>query len=109
MPAAGDEHRTLTEPDLIVVPRLDLRIRNSGGTYLLGWRDLFIEMADVAAFVWRQVDGTRTISEIASLVAAEYEIDVREAAQDVGAVLTGLAQVQFIRLVPRGQPVSRWY
>jgi hypothetical protein len=41
------------------------------------------ELSDTAALVWRAIDGRRTVREVGALLAAEYDVDVEEAVQDV--------------------------
>lgn len=43
------------------------------------------------AFIWQQVDGSRSIREIAELVSQEYEIDIAQAEEDVLSFIIELA------------------
>jgi hypothetical protein len=38
---------------------------------------------ETGAFIWEQIDGKRTVSEIITAVTAEYEIDNETASKDV--------------------------
>lgn len=89
---AGDPATT------IPLPRLDLRMRNTGEAILLGWREVFIELTDSAVDLWRLVDGHRSVAEIGALIAEEYGIEVAEAVADVGETLSVLAEARFVRL-----------
>lgn len=104
-----DEHGTLSPDKTVPVPRLGLRVRNVRGTILLAWQETFLELADVAGFLWRQLDGVRTVDELVSLVAAEYEADPAEVAEDVQAVLADLVQAGFIALRSTDEPIRNWY
>ena len=46
----------------------------------------------VAAFVWRSMDGHRTVSDLASLVCAEYEVSYSKAASDIEDLIAPLVE-----------------
>jgi hypothetical protein len=70
-------------PDRVPAWSLAARIRNVRGTILVAGREQVFELDDSAAFVWRQIDGTRTIGEIGQALAAEYDVDPEGATRDV--------------------------
>ncbi|HZM75058.1 MAG TPA: PqqD family protein [Candidatus Limnocylindrales bacterium] len=84
-------------------------MRNVRGTMLLAWQETFLELADVAGFLWRQLDGVRTVDELVALIAAEYDVEPGEVAEDVHAVLADLVQAGFIALRSRDEPIRHWY
>ena len=55
-----------------------------------------VELTDRAAVIWRLIDGRRTVEDIARQLAAEYGIDVDEAAADVREVLRRLARYRLL-------------
>lgn len=72
------------------VPRLDVRVRNYRGTLYLARADEVVELTEVAAFVWRLVDGDRTVADLAAAVAAEYSIDRDTAQADCDELVASL-------------------
>lgn len=77
MPAGPD-----VSPRCVLVHAPSTRVRNRRGAFLVGTLDLALELSDTARFVWRQVDGARTVGDIGRLVAAEYGIAVDDATRD---------------------------
>lgn len=51
------------------------------------------------AFIWQQVDGSRSIREIAELVSQEYEIDIAQAEEDVLSFIIELADKGVLGLI----------
>ena len=47
---------------------------------------------DIGSFVWQLMDGRRTISDLACLVCAEYEVSRQEAEDDIQLFLAPLIQ-----------------
>ncbi|MBT2363968.1 PqqD family protein [Streptomyces sp. ISL-10] len=58
---------------------------------MLGFRDEALLLSDSAEFIYRSVDGHRTVADIADEVAAEYGIDRAETLGDVTEFLVDLA------------------
>jgi pyrroloquinoline quinone biosynthesis protein D len=73
------------------VPRLDVRMRNYRGTLLLARAEQSLELTDVAAFVWRLLDGQRSLEDVAKAVATEYAIDYDTAYTDCSELVEALA------------------
>jgi hypothetical protein len=46
---------------------------------------------DVGARIWELVDGQRSVSDIATVIESEYEVDVAQASADVVTFLDELA------------------
>lgn len=71
----------------VPVRQLDSRIRRVRGTTLLAGPQQALELNAVADYIWRQIDGIRTIAEIAEEVVREYDIDLETAIQDVSDIV----------------------
>ncbi|KJY28241.1 PqqD family protein [Streptomyces sp. A1547] len=71
---------------------LNVKIRNHRGTTVVGGYEHFFELTASAAHIWRQIDGRRTVRDIAALIAEEYEIDQESVVQDIVELFTELAQ-----------------
>lgn len=86
-------------PDAGSVPRraLQARVRNIGGTTYLATGIQALELTETAAFVWRALDGTRTVGDIAALLAGEYDVEQDEALGDVIALLHDLAAADVVQ------------
>ena len=74
----------------VPVRRLDARVRKVGDTLVVGRAEDVFELDEVAAFVWRQIDGERTVADLGAVLAVEYDIDAAEAAGDVADMLEPL-------------------
>ncbi|MFI5911832.1 PqqD family protein [Dactylosporangium sp. NPDC051541] len=84
------------DPDAVPVPRLEVRTRTVRGVMHVALGDVALELSDSARFIWKKVDGRRTVGDIGRLLAAEYGIDAGEAVADTGEVLLGLAEQSFV-------------
>jgi hypothetical protein len=82
-PAAGVIGRVVDDEAVIVLP-------GEGKVKVLN---------EVGAFIWSQIDGIRTISEIVNLVCDEYDVDQPQAQTDTITFLTDLQQRGVIVLV----------
>ncbi|MFD5483314.1 PqqD family protein [Streptomyces hawaiiensis] len=77
---------------------LEVRIRSSEGAILLARYDQAYELPDVAAFIWRRVNGTDRVESIARAVAENYGIDGDTAFTDTAEMLEWLLEDGLIRL-----------
>jgi len=77
---------------MIPVPRMDVRTRNFRGTMYLARAEQSLELTEVAALVWRLLDGHRSVADLAKAVATEYAIDYETAYADCGELVEALAQ-----------------
>jgi Coenzyme PQQ synthesis protein D (PqqD) len=86
--------------DLDAVPRwpMNTRIRNRRGTTIVGGYEHTVELSESAAFVWRQMDGVRSLREIGRLLAREYDIDEETAIEDVAELAAQLAAYDLLEL-----------
>ncbi|GGO82151.1 PqqD family protein [Wenjunlia tyrosinilytica] len=77
---------------------LNVKIRNHRGKTVVGGYEHFFELTDSAAYIWRQIDGTRTVSDIAALIAKEYDIDQESATQDIVDLFAELAAHEVVKI-----------
>ena len=90
----------------MVEKRILFPVRGSG----LDWRLVDGEMVivrlsdgqirvlnEIGSFIWQLMDGRRTISDLASLVCAEYEVSQQEAEGDIQLFLAPLIQDGIVR------------
>jgi hypothetical protein len=92
------EHPVIT---LGTVPRrrLDTRVRNVGGTLIVGRLQHALELSDTARFVWQQIDGVRTIRTIAVMLTEAYdEPDHNAVAEDVIELTNLLVQARVVEV-----------
>jgi len=87
-------------PDTVVVPRLDVRVRRVGGDFLVGIAEEAYSLSESGAFIWRQINGRRTVREIAERLATEYDVDDATALDDTSATITELNGLDLVRLGP---------
>jgi Coenzyme PQQ synthesis protein D (PqqD) len=85
-------------PDTVPARRLDSRTRNFGGQLLVAGRRSALQLDATAGFIWRRIDGRRSVLAIAQLVSTEYGIDVDTAADDVAALLCSLVDCGVVTL-----------
>ncbi|MGW5400108.1 PqqD family protein [Streptomyces sp. NPDC003952] len=75
------------------VPRrvLGIRIRRMKDDFLIGDEDRALLIEDIAAFIFASLDGHRSTTAVAQLVAQEYGVDEETALADVVEFLGDLA------------------
>jgi hypothetical protein len=74
----------------VPVLRLDVRVRNGGNGLTVARAQNVYELDEVASFIWRQIDGARSVADIGVVLAGEYGIGADEAAADVAEALDPL-------------------
>lgn len=94
--------------ELVPVPRMEIRVRQSRGVTYLGFRDEVVALEDVSAFIWRHVDGSRTVADIGTAVAAAYDIDSATVTPDVLELMESLVERGFVQLAPPGAVDKTW-
>jgi hypothetical protein len=57
-----------------------------------------LELTDVAAFLWRLIDGARSTSDLGLRVSAEYGIDLDTAVADTTSFIAGLIEAGLVRI-----------
>ncbi|MGW7534886.1 PqqD family protein [Amycolatopsis sp. NPDC054798] len=82
------------------VPRLslDAQVRRFRGALLVAVGDETLELADSAAFLFRAVDGARSVADIGALLAQEYDIPAEEAVEDAAGFLGELVDSGVLEL-----------
>lgn len=90
------DSQTVLSADVIPGKSLHVRVRNFKGKTLIAADNDVRELSPSALSIWRSVDGTRTLSEIASLLASEYGIDQATALADVTEFLAELGDAGFV-------------
>jgi Coenzyme PQQ synthesis protein D (PqqD) len=76
---------------------LDVRIRHRQGTTYVGNYKHTVELSDTGGFIWRQIDGVRTVEALGRLVSEEYDVSLEEAVADVVDFLTELVSYGVLR------------
>ncbi|ANP49531.1 hypothetical protein J2Z21_006018 [Streptomyces griseochromogenes] len=71
--------------------RPDVRVRNVRGTFLVAVANNAFELSESAGFIWKHIDGRRSIADIARLLAGEYGIDEEAALLDTKEMFEFLA------------------
>lgn len=91
------------QADSVPVVDLAVRVRNLGEVLIVatGLGDPR-ELAGVAAFIWRRIDGHRNVAALTDAVVDEYEIDPDVARRDVVELLADLSTADLIQ-----QPTRR--
>lgn len=84
--------------DSVPVAPLHVRMRKFQGKMFVGGYEHVLELSDTATFIWRKVDGVRTVGEISQLVAREYEIPAEVAQADVLALFSELEQGEVLTI-----------
>ena len=51
---------------------------------------------DTGAFIWEQIDGKRSIEEIIAALTAEYDIDIKNAEEDVLSFVENMSKYLII-------------
>lgn len=97
MPANLHDGGTVTTPGAgavsaatVVALPLNIKIRNYQGKTLVSGYEHAFELSESAAFVCRQVDGSRTVGDIGKLVAEEFDVAEELATEDAIELLTQL-------------------
>ena len=84
--------------------RNDVLAQGAGDTVILLAPDSgeYFTLNEVGGRIWELSDGSRSVSEIARLLAEEYEAPVDEIRADALAVLDELAEVRLVSDGPDG-------
>jgi len=81
-------HNFSTMSSFVVKKNLCFRKDNNSWLILEPNKDAYLEMSDVAACIWSQLQQPSNPESIAKQVAAEYEVDFKTALKDVREFLT---------------------
>jgi len=74
------------EAETILVPIKD-NVGDMGSIYNLN---------EVAAFVWEQLDGQRSLQDIKQRLVEEYEVSAEEAEDDLSEYIAGLTEIDAV-------------
>ncbi|MGE5830128.1 MAG: PqqD family peptide modification chaperone [Micromonosporaceae bacterium] len=84
-------------PSTVIAPRPDVRIRRTAEGYLVSLASGPAHaLSESGSFIWRAIDGQRTVADLAALVTMEYDVDEREALEDTTALVAGLLDLGLI-------------
>ncbi|MFI0796864.1 PqqD family protein [Micromonospora rubida] len=87
-------------PETVVLPRFDVRVRRVEGSFLVGFAQATYSLSESGAFLWYRIDGRRTVSQLAELLAVEYDVDRATALADTVEVVTEWHSADLIRTTP---------
>jgi hypothetical protein len=88
----------MTDTDVVPRVRPGLRVRNFRGRLLIAHQEQALELSDTAAFIYRHIDGKRTVGDLGRLVAAEYDAPVETAVEDAAELLETLHEAHIVEL-----------
>ena len=92
---------TAAGPVAAAVPkrRLGVRVRVVRGVITVAGPQGVQELDEVAGFVYRQIDGTRSLAELADMLRAEYAgADAETALADVAELVGDLVGAELVEL-----------
>ncbi|MET9466746.1 PqqD family protein [Streptomyces sp. NPDC006544] len=78
--------------------RPDIRVRKIRGALVVAVPEQAFELPETTAFIWKRIDGVRSVGRIGELLAEEYEIDVETAVEDTVEVLAELVAYGAVRV-----------
>jgi hypothetical protein len=76
--------------------RVTTRVRRFRGAILVAGPAESFELTESAAFIFRAVDGSRTVAEIGALVAQTYDVPPAEAVADATELISSLIEHQIM-------------
>ena len=62
--------------------------------------DCLYALNELGAYIWSQIDGRRTVGEIAQAIVSEFDVDLQTARTDLVAFLADLSEVKAVQVVP---------
>jgi hypothetical protein len=80
----------------VPVRSLDARARNFRGKLVVACGEHSVELDEVSAYIFRNIDGTSSMRQIAVKLAAEYGISVELALDDGREFVTTLAALGIV-------------
>lgn len=69
---------------------LNVRLRRHAGRQLAIGYEHTLELSDTASFIWKQIDGHRSVADIAQVLSSEYRVDIAITREDVRELLDEL-------------------
>jgi pyrroloquinoline quinone biosynthesis protein D len=94
---------TPVDTELVAQYSMDARFRKFRGKLLISNGEEALELDEVASFIFGQIDGERSVADIARILAGEYGISFEEAAADIADLLHQLADENVVTLSSPGQ------
>jgi hypothetical protein len=88
------------EGSIVPTRRMEVRVRKYRGRLFIACRDRAFELNGPAEFIFKQIDGTSTLQQIAHRIADRYQVKVAEAMADSHEFLTRLSAAGIIRISP---------
>lgn len=67
------------------------RVRKFRGRLVVAYGSAAVELDEVAEYIFRQLDGARSVAGIGDLIATEFAVSASEATADATDLLTDLA------------------
>lgn len=93
------KQRRAPAPDVCVPRRrLNARVRNFRDRTMVAGSSQPLELSESAAFIWRLMDGRRSVGDLADALCAEYEVDRDTAVADVTELVGALHDVGVVDL-----------
>lgn len=85
--------------DSVMIPNEQCPVREVGtGLVLMAPAGTATHSLDeIGAFIWRQIDGRRSLAGIVEALIAEYEVDSGQATNDVRAFVSQLVEADLVR------------
>jgi hypothetical protein len=91
-------------PNSIPRRRVDTQVRKFRGKLLVAGRNRqAFELSETAEFIFRQIDGKRTIKEIGGMVAEEFGAPLEMAVDDCAELIAELTEGKAIDVMPAGE------
>ncbi|MDN3358613.1 PqqD family protein [Actinomadura sp. DC4] len=85
-------------PESVPKRRTNVRARKFRGQLLVSINEEMFELSDSAAFIYRGINGRRSVREIGVLLAEKYAIPVDAAVGDVAELLDALARSDILEM-----------
>lgn len=90
-----------------VVP-LSTRVRRRGDVLTVTGSAAALELSATAALIFLALDGTRSVTEVAARIAAQFDVPTEVVLDDAGPVLADLLAAGAIRLPAPGEDPRAW-
>jgi hypothetical protein len=74
----------------------DTRVRTVRGRMYVARGNEIFELEETAARIWQLLDGSRSVGEIADVIAGEYDVDRATAEADVTTFISELRDIGFV-------------
>jgi hypothetical protein len=87
-------------PDSVPERRLEAQVRNLGGTLTVARpeSDTAVELSETAGYIWRTIDGRRTVQAIGELLAQRYDVRPETAVTDVIEMVAEFSALDLVGL-----------